>query len=86
MESSAQRRLHAIQSHLLPSTAATADDRSLLFHNLASSNFFDGQGYSYYEKLQTGKWNVYRSGRSPMKLVSRFPDHPEIVTLHDNFV
>lgn len=38
------------------------------------------------EKLQTGKWNVYRSARSPFKLVSRFPDHPEIGTLHDNFV
>jgi len=38
------------------------------------------------EKLQTGKWNVYRSARSPLKLVSRFPDHPEIGTLHDNFV
>jgi len=27
-----------------------------------------------------------RSKRSPTKLVSRFPDHPEIGTLHDNFV
>ncbi|GLT28904.1 hypothetical protein SLA2020_038060 [Shorea laevis] len=88
MELSARRRLHAIQSHLLPSTAATADDRSLLFHNLASSNFSDGRGYSVAlpEKLQTGKWNVYRSARSPMKLINRFPDHPEIGTLHDNFV
>ncbi|KAL0455069.1 UNVERIFIED_CONTAM: Long chain acyl-CoA synthetase 6, peroxisomal [Sesamum latifolium] len=38
------------------------------------------------EKLQTGKWNVYRSARSPMKLVNRYPEHPEIGTLHDNFV
>lgn len=73
------------------------------------------QGYSVVlpEKLQTGKWNVYRycyllhsqrlnclmkllknvlfmfcdrSATSPLKLVSRFPDHPEIGTLHDNFV
>ncbi|CAK7327014.1 unnamed protein product [Dovyalis caffra] len=46
------------------------------------------QGYSVVlpEKLQTGKWNVYRSARSPLQLVSRFPDHPEIGTLHDNFV
>ncbi|XP_019053177.1 PREDICTED: long chain acyl-CoA synthetase 6, peroxisomal-like isoform X2 [Nelumbo nucifera] len=46
------------------------------------------QGYSVVlpEKLQTGKWNVYRSAQSPLKLVSRFPDHPEIGTLHDNFV
>ena len=27
-----------------------------------------------------------RSARSPLKLVDRFPDHPEIGTLHDNFV
>lgn len=27
-----------------------------------------------------------RSVRSPLKIVSRFPDHPEIGTLHDNFV
>ncbi|CAI0466075.1 unnamed protein product [Linum tenue] len=46
------------------------------------------QGYSVVlpEKLQTGKWNVFRSARSPLKLVSRFPNHPEIGTLHDNFV
>lgn len=37
------------------------------------------------EKLHTGKWNVYRSAHSPLKLVSKFPDHPEISTLHDNF-
>lgn len=27
-----------------------------------------------------------RSARSPLQLVTRFPDHPEITTLHDNFV
>lgn len=77
--------------------------------------FWSGERYSVVlpEKLQTGKWNVYRSliyfsfysyllkflsliyllicdcGRSahsPLKLVDRFPDHPEIGTLHDNFV
>ncbi|KAH0890958.1 hypothetical protein HID58_053387 [Brassica napus] len=44
-------------------------------------------GYSVVlpEKLSTGKWHVYRSARSPFKLVSRFPDHPDIATLHDNF-
>ena len=26
-----------------------------------------------------------RSARSPLMLVDRFPDHPEIGTLHDNF-
>ncbi|XP_047250631.1 long chain acyl-CoA synthetase 6, peroxisomal isoform X2 [Capsicum annuum] len=46
------------------------------------------QGFSVVlpEKLQTGKWNVYRSARSPLKLVTRFPDHPEIGTVHDIFV
>ncbi|KAA8548618.1 hypothetical protein F0562_000302 [Nyssa sinensis] len=46
------------------------------------------QGYSVVlpEKLQTGKWNVYRSARFPLKLLSRLPDHPGIGTLHDNFV
>ncbi|XVF06090.1 hypothetical protein REPUB_Repub06bG0018300 [Reevesia pubescens] len=87
MESSAQRRLEAIQSHLLPSS--TAEDDSLLCRNVtSSSHFFHGQNYSVVlpEKLQNGKWNVYRSVHSPMKLLSRFDDHPEIGTLHDNFV
>lgn len=29
---------------------------------------------------------MYRSARSPLKLMNRFPDHPEIGTLHENFV
>lgn len=29
---------------------------------------------------------MYRSARSPVRLVSRFPDTPGIGTLHDNFV
>ncbi|KAG4950052.1 hypothetical protein JHK82_043253 [Glycine max] len=46
------------------------------------------QGYSVVllEKLQTGRWNVYRSIRSPLQLVTKFPNHPEISTLHNNFV
>ena len=28
----------------------------------------------------------FRSARSPLKLVDRFPDHPELGTLHDIFV
>ncbi|KAE8010201.1 hypothetical protein FH972_006591 [Carpinus fangiana] len=85
MESPAQRRLHAIQCHLLP----TSDDsHSLVQANLTAGEFVHGLGYSVAlpEKLQTGKWNVHRSARSPLKLVSRFADHPEIGTLHDNFV
>uniref|UniRef100_A0A453HRR0 4-coumarate--CoA ligase n=2 Tax=Aegilops tauschii subsp. strangulata TaxID=200361 RepID=A0A453HRR0_AEGTS len=38
------------------------------------------------EKLQTGKWNVYRSAHSPITLIDRFSDYPDIGTLHDNFV
>lgn len=85
MESSAERRLKAIQNHLVP----VIDDRSLSFirSNPTAGEFVQGQGFSVVlpEKLQTGKWNVYRSARSPLKLVTRFPDHPEIATLHDNF-
>ncbi|XP_055816745.1 long chain acyl-CoA synthetase 6, peroxisomal-like [Solanum dulcamara] len=85
MESSAERRLKAIQSHLVPAT----DDRSrsLIHSNPTAGEFLLGQGFSVVlpEKLQIGKWNVYRSARSPLKLVTRFPDHPEIGTLHDNF-
>ncbi|XP_022743477.1 long chain acyl-CoA synthetase 7, peroxisomal-like isoform X2 [Durio zibethinus] len=87
MESPAQRRLGAIKSHILPS--ATTEDDSFLRRNLtSSSHFFHGKQYSVVlpENLRSGKWNVYRSVRSPMKLLSRFDDHPEIGTLHDNFV
>ncbi|KAF9669957.1 hypothetical protein SADUNF_Sadunf13G0018600 [Salix dunnii] len=85
MDLPAQRRLKAIQSHILSSTIA---DQSDLQANLTSSQFVHRQQYSVClpEKLQTGKWNVYRSARSPMKIVTRFHDHPEIETLHDNFV
>lgn len=86
MESSAQRRLRAIQAHL----ARTIDDETCsdIVRNLTAGEFYQGQGYSVIlpEKLHTGKWNVYRSVRSPLKLVTRFPNHPEIGTLHDNFV
>ncbi|CAN4111134.1 unnamed protein product [Withania somnifera] len=86
MGSSAERRLKAIQTHLVPTT----DDPSfsLIRSNPTSGEFFLGQGFSVVlpEKLQTGKWNVYRSARSPLKLVARFPEHPEIGTLHDIFI
>ncbi|NP_001310697.1 long chain acyl-CoA synthetase 7, peroxisomal [Ricinus communis] len=87
MESTtAQRRLKAIRGHLISSTVD--DHSSPLQANLTASEFVHNQTYSVVlpEKLQTGKWNVYRSVRSPLKLVSRFHDHPEIATLHDNFV
>ncbi|XWS39328.1 hypothetical protein CRYUN_Cryun18bG0042600 [Craigia yunnanensis] len=88
MDSSiAQRRLNAIHDHLVPVVTA-ADAHSVLHANPTAGEFLYEQGYSVVlpEKLQTGKWNVYRSARSPLKLVTRFPDHPDIGTLHDNFV
>ncbi|XP_051144635.1 long chain acyl-CoA synthetase 6, peroxisomal-like [Andrographis paniculata] len=84
MESTAERRLRLIKSHLSPDV----DDSALrISSNPTAGEYAHGQGYSVVlpEKLQTGKWNVYRSARSPLKLVNRFPHHPEIGTLHDNF-
>ncbi|KAK9992574.1 hypothetical protein SO802_027559 [Lithocarpus litseifolius] len=80
----AQRRLKAIHGHL----AVDGGSFPQLRPNLTAGEFFIDHGYSVVlpEKLQTGKWNVYRSAYSPLKLVSRFHDHPEIGTLHDNFV
>ncbi|GMY27461.1 long chain acyl-CoA synthetase 6, peroxisomal-like [Fagus crenata] len=80
----AQRRLKAINGHLV----SEGESRPQLRPNLTAGEFVLEQGYSVVlpEKLQTGKWNVHRSARSPLKVVSRFPDHPEIGTLHDNFV
>ncbi|CAH8353271.1 unnamed protein product [Eruca vesicaria subsp. sativa] len=86
--SPAQRRLETLRSHL---DSSPADDpaASLFLNATASASPFSNEdSYSVVlpEKLDTGKWNVYRSAKSPTKLVSRFPDHPEIGTLHDNFV
>ncbi|KAL1806552.1 long chain acyl-CoA synthetase 6, peroxisomal isoform X2 [Daucus carota subsp. sativus] len=83
MESSAERRIQAIQHHVCSDQYQT----SLLRRNETAGEFVLEQGYSVIlpEKLETGKWNVYRSVLSPMKLVSKFPNHPEIGTLHDNF-
>uniref|UniRef100_A0A9I9CPF4 AMP-dependent synthetase/ligase domain-containing protein n=1 Tax=Cucumis melo TaxID=3656 RepID=A0A9I9CPF4_CUCME len=80
----ARRRIQAIQDHLVPAGEFSSSQLRL---NATAGEFFSGDGYSVVlpEKLQTGKWNVYRSARSPLKLVDRFPDHPEIGTLHDNF-
>ncbi|XP_059598823.1 long chain acyl-CoA synthetase 7, peroxisomal isoform X7 [Vitis vinifera] len=85
MESTAQRRLKAIQGHLVPITHVLD---SHVQTSTTASEFFHSQGYSVVlpEKLNTGKWNVYRSVRSPLKLISRLPEHPEIGTLHDNFM
>ncbi|KAG0482374.1 hypothetical protein HPP92_010458 [Vanilla planifolia] len=64
------------------------DAKSLFSLGVTAGEFVNGQGYSVVlpEKLQTGKWNVYRSARSPLKLIRGFHEHPDIRTLHDNFV
>ncbi|KAK6130350.1 hypothetical protein DH2020_035907 [Rehmannia glutinosa] len=86
MDSRAERRLQTVGNHLIKATAS--DQPPVLSPQPTAGEFFSEQGYSVVlpEKLQTGKWNVYRNRRSPLKLVSRFVDHPDIATLHDNFV
>ncbi|GAB4835828.1 Long chain acyl-CoA synthetase 7 peroxisomal [Ancistrocladus abbreviatus] len=83
----AQRRLKAIQDHVIGSIDEDARSSSIQ-RNETAGEFFLSQGYSVIlpEKLHTGKWNVYRSARSPLELTGRFADHPEIGTLHDNFL
>ncbi|CAG7872260.1 unnamed protein product [Brassica rapa] len=85
--SPAQRRLQTLRSHL---DSSQADDQPSLFLNAtaSASPFSNEDSYSVVlpEKLDTGIWNVHRSAKSPTKLFSRFPNHPEIGTLHDNFV
>ncbi|CAI9118523.1 OLC1v1020106C2 [Oldenlandia corymbosa var. corymbosa] len=82
----AESRLEVLQNHLNPSSGSTP--AALLRPNPTSGEFVSEQGYSVVlpEKLQTGKWNVYRSARSPLNLVTRFSNKPEVATLHDNFV
>ncbi|KAL1342688.1 hypothetical protein HN51_029203 [Arachis hypogaea] len=84
----AQRRIKAINNHLTPAASSHRSPSALLQPSPTAAEFALEQGYSVVlpEKLQTGKWNVYRSARHPLQLVTRFPDNPEIGTLHDNFV
>ncbi|KAL3648944.1 Long chain acyl-CoA synthetase 6, peroxisomal [Castilleja foliolosa] len=87
MESRAERRLRTVGNHLIK--AATSDQPPpLISQQSTAGEFVSEQGYSVVlpEKLQTGKWNVYRNPHHPFTLISRFIDHPEIATLHDNFV
>ncbi|GJT70709.1 long chain acyl-CoA synthetase 6, peroxisomal-like protein [Tanacetum coccineum] len=85
MESKSQRRIQVIQKHFLHQSDTSS---SVLRPHQTAGEYHLEQGYSVVlpEKLQTGKWNVYRSAFSPLKLVSRYQDHPAIATLHDNFV
>ncbi|CAM0950289.1 unnamed protein product [Alopecurus aequalis] len=81
----AQRRLRVVSAHFEPHVDATGGG---LDANPTAGEYAHVQGYSVVlpEKLQTGKWNVYRSAKSPLRLVNRFPGTPDIGTLHDNFV
>ncbi|XP_020700722.1 long chain acyl-CoA synthetase 6, peroxisomal isoform X1 [Dendrobium catenatum] len=87
MDFNAERRLRAIAGHLRAIVGGD-DARSQLSSCATAGEFVQEQGYSVVlpEKLQTEKWNVYRSARSPLQLINRYPEHPEIRTLHDNFV
>ncbi|OIW06655.1 hypothetical protein TanjilG_04049 [Lupinus angustifolius] len=67
-----ERRLKAIEGHLIPD--ASAHYSSHLHPNPTSAaHFVSEQGYSVVlpEKLQAGKWNVYRSAHSPINLITR---------------
>ncbi|KAK3136107.1 hypothetical protein QOZ80_5BG0428200 [Eleusine coracana subsp. coracana] len=83
----AQRRLRAVSAHIHPPARARGRAADLTA-NPTAGEYAHVQGYSAVlpEKLQTGKWNVYRSARSPLTLVNRIPGKPDIGTLHDNFV
>uniref|UniRef100_A0A0E0BF94 Long-chain-fatty-acid--CoA ligase n=1 Tax=Oryza glumipatula TaxID=40148 RepID=A0A0E0BF94_9ORYZ len=89
------RRLRAVSAHLLPpastpttTTTTTTTGGVDLAANPTAGEYAHVQGYSAVlpEKLQTGKWNVYRNAKTPLRLIDRFPDTPDIATLHDNFV
>ncbi|KAL8100224.1 long chain acyl-CoA synthetase 6, peroxisomal-like isoform X1 [Apium graveolens] len=84
MDSPATRRFKVITSHL---TSISGDQPSLLRSVQTSGELFSEQGYSVVlpQKSQKGKSNVYRSALSPLNLITTFPNHPEISTLHDNF-
>ncbi|KAM3255844.1 hypothetical protein ACQJBY_048802 [Aegilops geniculata] len=84
MMDAAERRLRVVSAHLEPQAGATAG----LAADPTAGEYAHVQGYSVVlpEKLQTGKWNVYRSAESPLRLINRFPATPDIGTLHDNFV
>ncbi|XP_017256122.1 long chain acyl-CoA synthetase 6, peroxisomal [Daucus carota subsp. sativus] len=81
---SSTRRLGVITNHLF---SESADQPSLLRSVRTSSQLFSEQGYSVVlpQISQEGESNIYRSVHSPLKLITTFPNHPEISTLHDNF-
>ncbi|KAJ3681040.1 hypothetical protein LUZ60_015529 [Juncus effusus] len=87
-QTAAERRLRAISGHLSGYISVSTADGPRISTNTTSGEFVNVQGYSVIlpEKLHTGKWNVYRSAHSPLQLIDRFLDLPQITTLHDNFL
>lgn len=81
---SAEHRLSVLSSHISPSQES--DLGPMLVREPAAGEFVKEEGYSVVlpEKLADGKWDVYRSAKSPFKLVDSFPQS-NIKTLHDNF-
>ncbi|KAK3139306.1 hypothetical protein QOZ80_5AG0381100 [Eleusine coracana subsp. coracana] len=81
----AQRRLSAVSAHLQPPAPTGGNG---LATSPTAGEYAHVEGYSVVlpEKLQIGRWNVYRSAQSPLRLIHRFPGNPNIGTLHDNFV
>ncbi|CAO2143250.1 unnamed protein product, partial [Urochloa humidicola] len=69
----AQRRLLAVSAHLQPPPPAPTAGYGLAA-NPTAGEYAHAQGYSAVlpEKLQNGKWNVYRSAQSPLRLINRF--------------
>jgi long-chain acyl-CoA synthetase len=81
----AQRRLRMVNAHL---QLKASEEPLQLESQPTAGEYIIEEGYSVLlpEKLSTGKWNVHRSLKSPLELMDYWPDHPEIRTLHDNFV
>uniref|UniRef100_A0A7I4CCW8 Long-chain-fatty-acid--CoA ligase n=1 Tax=Physcomitrium patens TaxID=3218 RepID=A0A7I4CCW8_PHYPA len=85
METAQNRRMRIMNAHL---QRKAPKDSLQLTSQTTAGEFLIEEGYSVRlpEKLSSGKWNVHRSAMSPLELMDHWPEHPEIRTLHDNFV
>lgn len=86
MEDAAERRLRTLSRHVAMEASGAVVDNALELQTTAGEYLVD-QGFSVVlpERLSEGKWNVHRSARSPLKLVNRFQEDPEVKTCHDSF-
>jgi long-chain acyl-CoA synthetase len=82
----AQRRLRMVNAHL--QTKVPSGESLQVESQPTAGEYIIEDGYSVKlpEKLSSGQWNVHRSVKSPLELLTYWPDHPEIRTLHDNFL